>query len=298
MLGGNQDNRAPRRKSSPEKDPAEYEGTPYSKGGPRKFVSRAERRRSAEGPLDDLPYAVMDPPSHVSEKTAPFPSAPAEPVNVSTSAETSQEQTQPVSSMSYSAVLKNTSLEASKSGPVTAKPVNQSKTYSRPPPGFAARPTHGGDTTMHMTVLSAKPKSRPSLTTSNTPRNTPATRADASMNWRSDERENQGQGSAGQQQQQPQHQQQQRQSGHAVKWRRFDEFVQSKPQRTDPSNEGGQRRDMPIGAAGHGSSDESPEPPPVVQPHRAFGPGGLKACVICGSKEHLRCNDRSKMFLD
>ena len=300
MLSGNQDKKtAPRRKSSPDKDPAEYEGTPYSKGGPtRKFVSRAERRRSAEGPLDDLPYALIDPLSHVSEKTAPFPSAPVEPVSVSTSVETSQEQSQPVSSMSYSAVLKNTSSEASKSGPVSAKPSNQSKTFSRPPPGFAPRPTHGGDTTMHMTVLSGKPKSRPSGAPSNAPRNTP-TRADSSMNWRSDEREDQSvQGSTGQQQQSPQHQQQQRQSGHAVKWRRFDDFVQSKPQRTEPFNEGGQRRDTTSRATGYGSPDESPEPPPVVQPHRAFGPGGLKACVICGSKEHLRCNDRSKIFLD
>jgi len=303
LLSGNQDNGGPRisptRKISPQGEPSGHDGTPYSRGGPRKFVSKAERRRSSEGPPEDVPFSLTEPLIDVSERTVPFPPPLAEPVSVSTSAETSPEQSKPVSSMSYSAVLKNISSEVSKSGPVGTKPSvgtkppNQSKTFSRPPPGLAPLPTHGGDTTMHMTVLGTKSKTKASAPASSASRNAP-TRADASMNWRSDVREEQNTpGSMRQQQpQQQQQQQQQRQSGHAVKWRRFDDFVQSQPPRTAPVSESSQRKDAPA----EDTDSESSEPPPVVQPHRAFGPGGLKACVICGSRDHLRCNDRSKMF--
>ena len=303
MRGNNHDKGtqriSPTRKTSPSKEQTGYDGTPYSRGGSRKYISKAERRRSSEGPPEESPYQLMDPSRDVAEKTAPLPSAPVEPANVSTSVETNQEQSQPVSTKSYSAVLKNVSSEGNKSAPVSAKQSNQSKTFSRPPPGFSPLPTHGGDATMHMTVLSAKSKSRPTGTAGSAPRNT-TTRADTSMNWRSEPREEQSpQGvirQQQQQQQQPQHQQ--RHSGHSVKWRRFDDFVQSKPSRTEPASEGGQKGDTPTGTSGYAGAEGTPEPPPVVQPHRVFGPGGLKACVICGSREHLRCNDRSKMFLD
>lgn len=297
MRGDNHDKGTPKisptRKTSPSKEQTEYDGTPYSRGGSRKYISRAERKRSSEGPPEESPYPLMDPSGDVSEKTAPLPSAPVEPANVSTSVETNQEQSQPSSTKSYSAVLKNVSSEGNKNVSVSAKQSNQSKTFSRPPPGFSPLPTHGGDATMHMTVLSAKSKSRPTWTAGSSPRNNTA-RADTSMNWRSQPREEQSPQGGMRQQQQPQ----QRQSTHAVKWRRFDDFVPSKSSRTEPASEGGQKGDTPTGASGYEGAEGTPEPPPVVQPHRVFGPGGLKACVICGSKEHLRCNDRSKMFLD
>lgn len=290
MFSGNQDKGgsriSPTKKISPSKELTGHDGTPYSRGGPRKFVSRTERRLSSENVKEDLGYTVTIPSSDPPEKTP----TQVEPVNVSTSVETSSEPSKPVSSMSYSAVLKNLSSEATRGVPASSKPPNQSKTFSRPPPGFAPLPTHGGDTEMHMTVLSTKSKTKPSAAASSAPRNN-HTRADASMNWRSDEPSTQSNV-----RQQPTNSAPQ--SGKAVKWRRFEDSPQSKPPRTGPLNEGGQRRDTPAAASGYASSDESPEPPPVVQPHRTFGPGGLKACVICGSKEHLRCNDRSKIFLD
>ena len=296
MIGGNRDKGAqrisPARKISPPKEQAGHDVTPYSRGGPRKFVSRAERRRSSDSPLEEAPQLVTDRGSDGFERTAPYPPPPpAEPVKTRSSVETSPER-QTGTSMSYSAVLKSASQEATKSGPTTAKP-NQSKTFSRPPPGFPPLPTHGGDTKMNMTVLSTKTRTKPPGQPSSAPRNTP-TRADASMNWRNDSREEQ----LTQVTTRPTNPSQ---SGHAVKWKQFDAAV---GQRMSPPKPGGfseastQRRETPIETMGSANSDESPEPPPVVHAHRAFGPGGLKACVICGSKDHLRCNDRSKMFMD
>lgn len=40
---------------------------------------------------------------------------------------------------------------------------------------------------------------------------------------------------------------------------------------------------------------KGPREEQVVRP---FGPGGQKACFTCGSKEHMSCNDRSKLFFD
>lgn len=303
MIGSNQDKGTPRipstKKISPQMEQAGHDITPYSRGGSRKFVSRAERRRSSGSPLEDLPQPITEHGNDGFERmVANPPPPPAEPVNTRTSVETSPER-QTAASMSYSAVLKNASQETTKSTPPSAKP-NQSKTFSRPPPGFPPLPTHGGDTKMNMTVLSTKTKTKPPGPPNSAPRNTP-TRADASMNWRNDSREEQfTQGTA-----RPANPSQ---SGHSVKWKQFDPTV---GQSVSPPKSGGfseassQRRETPVrtmgspvGTMSSANSDESPEPPPVVHAHRAFGPGGLKACVICGSKDHLRCNDRSKMFMD
>lgn len=315
MVGRNQDKGGPRisstRKISPQRELAGHDGTPYNRGGFRKFVSRAERRRSTDGPLEEGTHPITDQASDLFEKRTPSPPPPVESVKTRTSVETSPEE-KTAASMSYSAVLKSASQEAAKGGPTSAKP-NQSKTFSRPPPGFPLLPTHGADTKMNMTVLGNKTKTKPPGLPSNTPRNTPAqpnstpwntptqpsstpqntpTRADASTNWRNDCREEQfAQGGA--------RRTNSSQSGHARNWRRFDDTVgQSK----SPPKSGGfseaTGRETPVGAMGSTTSDESPERPPVVHAHRAFGPGGLKACVICGSKDHLRCNDRSKLFMD
>lgn len=304
MVGRNQDKGgtriSPTRKISPQRELAGHDGTPYSRGGFRKFVSRAERRRSSDSPLEEGTHPITDQASDLFEKRTPSPPPPVESVNTHTSLETSPEG-KTAASMSYSAVLRSASQEAPKSGPASAKP-NQSKTFSRPPPGFPPLPTHGGDTKMNMTVLGNKTKTKPLGPPSSTPRNTPTqpsstprntpTRADSSTNWRNDCREEQFlQGTA-----KPTNSSQ---PGHARNWRRFDDTVgQSK----SPPKSGGfseaTSKETPVGAMGSATSDESPEPPPVVHAHRAFGPGGLKACVICGSKDHLRCNDRSKMFMD
>lgn len=197
--------------------------------------------------------------------------------------------------MSYSAVLKNLASETTKPKNAAAggKPPNLSKTFSRPPPGFSPLPTHGGDTEMRMTVLSTKSKTKQTAAASGAPRNNP-TRADSSMNWRNDEQSTQ---SSTQHQQQQHRANNSAQSGQAVKWQRSDESSQSKAHRTAPIKESGRGRDTPNKPTDYSSSDDSSEPPTApVQPHRVFGPGGLKACVICGSKDHLRCNDRSKLF--
>ena len=310
MIGGSQDKGGPRisppKKVSPQKELMGYDGTPYSRSGSRKFVSRAERRHSSENPLEDVPYPITDHVKDVFERAAPSPPATVEPVNIRTAVETSQEE-QTASSMSYSAVLKGASHETTKSGPAGSVKPDQSKMFSRPPPGFPPLPTHGGDTQMHMTVLSTKTKTKPPgpPTTSTAPRNT-ATRADASVNWRNDAREEQfthgtAPGTASGTALGTARPTNPSQPGHAVKWRRFDDSVapSKSPLKSGAFSEAGtQRRESPVRAMGSESSDESPAPPPVVHPHRAFGPGGLKACVICGSKDHLRCNDRSKMFMD
>lgn len=274
---------SPTRKISRPPEQADHEESPYSRPVTRKYVSKAERRHSSEWRGDELSQPVKEP-----VKIASFTSDPTEPKNVGATSETGKEQKQPVSSKSYSAVLKNVSSEA-KPGEM---PVNQSKTLSRPPPGFTALPTHGGDSTMRMTVLGAtKSKSRATGPSSSAPRNTQA-RSDTNMNWRNEPREEQNTQSG------TRPQQKQRQTGHAVKWRQFGDFVQNNPSITESFDERRQRSGMPAETSGNTSSIERTEAPPVVQPHRAFGPGGLKACVICGSKEHLRCNDRSKFFLD
>lgn len=36
----------------------------------------------------------------------------------------------------------------------------------------------------------------------------------------------------------------------------------------------------------------------VVYVYWVFGFGGLKVCVICGSKDYFWCNDCRKMFMD
>lgn len=283
---------SPTRKISRPPEQVDHEGTPYSRPVTRKYVSNPERRYSSELRGDELSKPVKDP-----VKSVPFTSDITEPKNIGTSSETSKEQKQPVSTKSYSAVLKNVSSEA-KPG---EKAANQSKTLSRPPPGFTTLPTHGGDNTMRMTVLGAtKSMRRATGPSSSAPGNTHG-RSDSSMNWRIDSRGEQSMQSGmppQQQQQKQQHQQKQRQSGHAVKWQQFGDFMQNNPPRTESFDEGPQRSGTPTETSGNTSFVETTEVPPVVQPHRAFGPGGLKACVICGSKEHLRCNDRSKFFVD
>lgn len=283
---------SPTRKTSRPPEQVDHEGTPYSRPVTQKYVSKPERRYSSELLGDELSKPGKEP-----VKSVPFTSDTTEPKNVGTSSETGKELKQPVSSKSYSAVLKNVSSEA-KPG---EKPANQSKTFSRPPPGFTTLPTHGGDNTMRMTVLGAtKSKSRAAGPSSSAPRNTQG-RSDSSMNWRNDSREEQSmqRGMPPQQQQQKQqHQQKQRHTGHAVKWQQFGDFVQNNPPGTESFDESRQRSGTPTETFGNTSFVETTEAPPVVQPHRAFGPGGLKACVICGSKEHLRCNDRSKFFVD
>lgn len=177
--------------------------------------------------------------------------------------------------------------------PATTKP-NQSKTFSRPPPGFPPLPTHGGDTKMNMTVLGSKTKTKAPGLSSNPPRNSTPTRADASLNWRNDGREEQFTQNTARPTNPPQ-------SGHGVKWRPFDVTVgqsRSPPKSGGLSDSRSQRRETPVETVSSSDSEEKPEPPPVVHAHRTFGPGGLKACVICGSKDHLRCNDRSKIFMD
>lgn len=88
-----------------------------------------------------------------------------------------------------------------------------------------------------------------------------------------------------------------------MNWRSFDDtFSQTEnkapPMSGDSIDTSSQRGEAPQEDQASVKSDESNEPPPIIQPHRAFGPGGLKSCVICGSRDHLRCNDRSKMFMD
>lgn len=306
MISGTQDTAggprrvSPTRQISPPKEQPSHDGTPYSRRGPRKFISRAERRHSSEHFQEDSDDIVADPLSDMSERMAPIPAASIEPPNISTSVATSPESSEPIKSvgtMSYSAVLKNLTSETTKpkNGPAGGKPPNQSKTFSRPRPGFTPLPTHGGDTEMRMTVLSTKSKTKQTAAASGAPRNNP-TRADISMNWRNDEQSTQSS---------TQHQQQQHgannkaQSGQAVKWQRSDESSQPKAYRNAPIRESGRGRDTPTKHTDYSSSDDSSEPPTApVQPYRAFGPGGLKACVICGSKDHLRCNDRSKLFFD
>lgn len=322
MIGGNQDKGGQTKKISPQKELAGHEGTPYSRGGFRKFVSRAERRRSTDSPQEEVTHPMTDQACDLSEKRPRSSPPPVESVNSRTSVETSPED-KTATSMSYSAVLKSASQDAPKNGPASAKP-NPSKTFSRPPPGFAPLPTHGGDTKMTMTVLGNKTKTKPPGLPSNTPRNTSTqtsstpwntpvqpgstprntptqssstprntpSRADSSTNWRNDCREeqfSQGFGRPGNSSQ----------PGHARNRRRFDNTMgQSKsPPRSGGFNEA-TGRETPVGAMSPPNNEESPEPPPVVHAHRAFGPGGLKACVICGSKDHLRCNDRRKMFMD
>ena len=337
MIGGNQDKGGPRisppKKISPHKELAGHDGTPYSRGGFRKFVSRAERRRSSDSPLEEGTHARTDQASDLLEKRARSPPPSIESVDTRTSTETIPED-KTATSMSYSAVLKSASQDAPKSGPASAKP-NPSKTFSRPPPGFPPLPTHGGDTKMNMTVLGNKTKTKPPGQPSSIPRNTPTqpnsaprnspvqpsstqrntplqpsstlrntplqpsstqrntpTRADSSTNWRNDCREEQfAPGTA--------RSTNSSQPGHARNWKRFDNTVgQSKsPPKSGGFNEA-TGRETPVGAMGSPNNEESQEPPPVVHAHRAFGPGGLKACVICGSKDHLRCNDRRKMFMD
>ena len=298
MIGSHQDKGgqriSPTRKASPHSEQAGHDGTPYSRAGSRKFVSRAERRRSSEGLPEDMPYLLPDYADALFERKVPPPSAPVEPVSKRSTVETSAES-QSATSMSYSAVLKSASQEVTKPGPPSVK-VNQSKTFSRPPPGFPPLPTHGGDTKMSMTVLSNKTKTKPPGPSSSTPRNNTPTRADASMNWRNDGRQEQPNLATAR----PMNPSQ---SGHEVKWRRFDD-TGAQPQSKSPPKSGAfsdspsRRRETPEEDTASVKSDESTEPPPVVHPHRAFGPGGLKACVICGSRDHLRCNDRSKMFMD
>ena len=74
MFSGNQDKGetiiSPTRKISPPKELAGHDGTPYSRGGPRKFVSKAERRLSSENFKEDLDYTVTIPSRDSSEKTA------------------------------------------------------------------------------------------------------------------------------------------------------------------------------------------------------------------------------------
>ena len=333
MIGGNQDKGGQTKKISPQKELAGHEGTPYSRGGSRKFVSRAERRRSTDSPQEEVTHPITDQACDVSEKRSRSPPPPVESVNSRTSVETSPED-KTASSMSYSAVLKSASQDAPKNGPASVKP-NPSKTFSRPPPGFPPLPTHGGDTKMTMTVLGNKTKTKTPGPPSSTPRNTPTqpsstpwntpvqpssnsrntpiqssstprntstqsnstpwntpSRADSSTNWRNDCREEQfSQGFA-----RPANSSQ---PGHARNRRRLDNNIgQSKsPPKSGGFNEA-TGRETPVGAMSSPSNEESPEPPPVVHAHRAFGPGGLKACVICGSKDHLRCNDRRKMFMD
>lgn len=297
MIEGNQDKGgqkiSPTRKISPVSQQTGHEGTPYSRVGPRKFFSRAERRRSSEGLPEDLPYLLPDYADSLYERMAPSPRAPVEPVNKRPTVGKSSES-QTTSSVSYSSVLKGVSQEATKSGPAKAKE-GQSKTFSRPPPGFPPLPTHGGDTKMHMTVLGNKSKTKALGPSSSTPRNNTPNRADASMNWRNDSR------------QEPPNQTAMRPinppSGQGVNWRSFDDtFSQTEskaPQMSgDSIDTSSQRGEAPQEDQASVKSDESTEPPPIIQPHRAFGPGGLKSCVICGSRDHLRCNDRSKMFMD
>ena len=283
---------SPTRKTSRPPEQVDHEGTPYSRPVTQKYVSKPERRYSSELLGDELSKPGKEP-----VESVPFTSDTTEPKNVGTSSETGKELKQPVSSKSYSAVLKNVSSEA-KPG---EKPANQSKTFSRPPPGFTTLPTHGGDNTIRMTVLGAtKSKSRAAGPSSSAPRNTQG-RSDSSMNWRNDSREERSMQSGmppQQQQQKQQHQQKQRHTGHAVKWQQFGDFVQNNPPGTESFDESRQRSGTPTETSGNTSFVETTGAPPVVQPHRAFGPGGLKACVICGSKEHLRCNDRSKFFVD
>ena len=320
MIGGNQDKGGQAKKISPQKELAGHDGTPYSRGGSRRFVSRAERRRSTDSPQEEGTHPITDQTSDLLEKRPRSSPPPVEPVNSRTSVETSPEDK---TGMSYSAVLKNASQDAPKSGHASAKP-NPSKTFSRPPPGFPPLPTHGGDTKMTMTVLGNKTKTKSPGPPSNTPRNIPTqpkstpwntptqpsntpwntpvqpsstprdtpSRADSSTNWRNDCREEQfSQGFA-----RPANSSQ---PAKARNWRRLDNTVgQSKsPPKSGGFNEATDR-ETPVGAANSPNSEESPEPPPVVHAHRQFGPGGLKACVICGSKDHLRCNDRRKMFMD
>ncbi|CAH3162055.1 unnamed protein product, partial [Porites evermanni] len=233
----------PTRQISPPKEQPGHDGTPYSRGGPRKFVSRAERRHSAEYFQEDSDETVADPLSDMSERMAPIPAASIEPSNISTSVATSPEPIKSVGTMSYSAVLKNLTSETTKpkNAPAGGKPPNQSKIFSRPPPGFSPLPTHGGDTEMRMTVLSTKSKTKQTAAASGAPRNNP-TRADSSMNWRNDEQSTQ---SSTQHQQQQHRANNSAQSGQAVKWQRSDESSQSRPHRTAPIRESGRGRDTP-----------------------------------------------------
>lgn len=337
LIGGNQDKEGPRisppKKFISQKELAGHGGMPYRRGGSRKFVSRAERRRSTDNnTLEDETRTMTDQASDLLNKEGRSPPPPVESVNTRSSVETSQED-KVATSMSYSAVLKSASQDVPKSIPASAKP-NPSKTFSRPPPGFPPLPTHGGDTKMNMTVLGNKTKTKPPGPPNSTPRNTPTqpgstpwntpvqssstpwnnpvqpsgttrntptqlnstprntpTRAD-STNWRNDCREEQfAPGTA-----RPTNSSQ---PGHARNWKRFDntEGQSKSPPKSGGFNEATGRK-TPVGAIGSSNNEESQEPPPVVHAHRVFGPGGLKACVICGSKDHLRCNDRRKMFLD
>ena len=167
---------------------------------------------------------------------------------------------------------------------------NKTKTKPPGPPSSAPRntPTQPSSTSRNTpTQPSSIPWNTPTQPSSS-PRNTP-TRADSSTNWRNDCREEQfAPGTA-----RPTNSSQ---PGHARNWKRLDNTVgQSK---SPPKFNEATGRETPVGAMGSPNNEESQEPPPVVHAHRAFGPGGLKACVICGSKDHLRCNDRRKMFMD
>lgn len=298
MIEGKQDKGAqrvsPTKKISPLSQQTGHEGTPYNRAGTRKFVSKAERRRSSEGLPEEVSYLLPDYADSLYERMAPSPHAPVEPSNKRPTVETIAES-QTVSSVSYSAVLKGVSQETTKPGAAKTKE-SQSKTFSRPPPGFPPLPTHGGDTKMHMTVLGNKSKTKTPGPSNSTPRNNTPTRADASMNWRNDGRqEPRNQTSIQPVNPSP--------SGQGVKWRSYDDTVSQTESKAPPmsgasSDASSQRGETPQEDQASVKSDESNEPPPIVQPHRVFGPGGLKACVICGSKEHLRCNDRSKMFMD
>ena len=208
--------------------------TPYSRGGPRKFVSRTERRLSSENVKEDLGYTVTIPSSDPPEKTP----TQVEPVNVSTSVETSSEPSKPVSSMSYSAVLKNLSSEATRGVPASSKPPNQSKTFSRPPPGFAPLPTHGGrhgNAYGQSWVLSQRQSLPRQLAV---PHETIIHVLTPVWNWRSDEPSTQSNVRQQLTNSAPQ-------SGKAVKWRRFEDSPQSKPPRTGTLKWGGTEKRHP-----------------------------------------------------
>ena len=133
ILTGIQYTRGPRRVSptrqiSPPKEQPGHDGTPYSRGGPLKFVSRAERRHSTEYFQEDSDDTVADPVSDMSERMAPIPATSIEPPNISTSVATSPEPIKSVGIMSYSAVLKNLTSETTrpKNAAAGGKPPNQS----------------------------------------------------------------------------------------------------------------------------------------------------------------------------
>lgn len=171
---------------------------------------------------------------------------------------------------SYSSALKRS---PSSTAQESSASVSQTTSPPKPPPGFPPLPATDPSKKleMHMTVLSTKAPTKHVESASS--QQAPA--ADTSKNWR---------------------------------WDRGSSFFPPPPSRPARNYAKGRsshdsRADKTVKTSGHGRGPGQGAPTGPMRdaqppPFRPFGPGGLKACVVCGSKDHVRCNDRSKMFFD